>query len=806
MNLDGFETAKNGLFMTGLTDPNRRAHRAENGQLRPHSRRAALGRTALLTGVFLAVLPVTFTPDNTPSALSVPQALAQQTDTTTEALFLAVDGNDLAGVQAAVDAGANIEARDYNGMQPVDLAIERGYFDIAHYLISMRNNAAGGTETSQTPAQTPAPDGQVPEDTAQEPASDSPLDFASDQSPLPAQPDGAPSPFDRAQTDGDLPVIGDIREAAPKPDDAIEQAQIGTEAAPELRADEPVQVAQAVEKKPSASKTFITTFMDFFKPPNTTGIVRGERRDTGAGGETVTDEDIARQLEEMDPTPIKGPAVPITPEELASQLPETPDLQIDDTGDIAPLDTGTLPPYSVQPARTDTPEPQTQQPPAAQTPTVASEDAFGDLQVEDAKPAESASAPPAPAPAPSRPSAPPPKAAAATNEVAALDTFLDEDLPFNGGVDPDILALLGLKQAIGESAELTGTQTPTQATPQDPFAAKTPPASQDPFAAAAPSGSQDPFAEPQKDEASVSGILKSIDEPQEVTELRTHRPPSPAGDQDPFAQSAPADPFAQSAPADPFAAPAGDGAGALDGLLESTDNKADGWDVKDVEGGPLPDQMAALASIEPTGHILDGTELALGLETVIGQPVGEDRMALLTIESIHKPCIQRGGPETIFCVDTISWPFELEEDFLVDTIMYQGTRAIGRYDAGGATRFHALFRTEAMARVIKYYTERYGPPSEKIDRAIAPLAQPRRDNPTYIWRSREPGTDTINILEIRQFDDARGGGFPDTKRGVILLYREHAGTIFPELSQLELMVLKDDGALDLQPKAPETVW
>ena len=137
--------------------------------------------------------------------------------------------------------------------------------------------------------------------------------------------------------------------------------------------------------------------------------------------------------------------------------------------------------------------------------------------------------------------------------------------------------------------------------------------------------------------------------------------------------------------------------------------------------------------------------------------------------------------------------------------MYQGTRAITRYDAGRASYYHALFQTKAFSKVVNYYIARFGQPSEVVQRAIAPLAQPRRDNPTYIWRSREPGTDTTATLEIRQFDDARGS-FPDTARGVVLLYRDHAAGIFPQLSQLELMVLKDTGALDLAPKTPDSVW
>jgi hypothetical protein len=234
-------------------------------------------------------------------------------------------------------------------------------------------------------------------------------------------------------------------------------------------------------------------------------------------------------------------------------------------------------------------------------------------------------------------------------------------------------------------------------------------------------------------------------------------------------------------------------------------SKQDGWDVKEVENAPLPDQIAALSEITPTGKPLDGIVLTLGADAAIGQEVGEERLKMMEQETIHKPCLKKGGPETVFCVDQISWPFELEEDFLVDTIMYQGTRSIARYDAGRASYFHTLFNTGSFAKVVNYYITRFGQHTEKITRAIAPLAQPRSDNPTYLWRTREAGTDSIVTLEIRQFDDARSG-FPDTRRGVILLYREHAGGIFPQLSQLELMVLKDSGALDLTPKTPDSVW
>ena len=171
------------------------------------------------------------------------------------------------------------------------------------------------------------------------------------------------------------------------------------------------------------------------------------------------------------------------------------------------------------------------------------------------------------------------------------------------------------------------------------------------------------------------------------------------------------------------------------------------------------------------------------------------------------PYISKWLTGTLFCIDSLNWPLEQEQWFLVDTIMYQGTRAIARYDWGKASNFHILFQAEAFDGVVNHFVESYGPPTETLTRAIAPLAEPRRDNATVIWQSREAGTDTVVTLEIRNYDDARDG-FPDTKRGVILLYDSHAEPIFPTLSQLELMVLKPDAddTLAVGASPSNSVW
>lgn len=764
--------------------------------------------TALCAGLLLSASPFSLSPLSF-SALSVLEhptwiavAHAQQLDRATQVLFLAVEKNDLPGVQAAVNGGADITARQINGMQAVDLAIERGYFDIAHYLISVRNQI----DAQGKPAK-PAPSLQqlAQDQRAKQEISPAPQPSATAVPPAPEVPAGTPNPFEAPRASDGLPVIGEVREPTAPEKTATEVAKLEKPQAADApaRTDTPASTPAGsladTPTKPSATKSFFSTFTDFFKPPNTTGIVRRDTSPTTKEQGALTDEELNKQLKEIEAEMgnalIKGPAVPISPDELARELPPAPDIPADAAvPGNAPFDTPALPPYRVTSQGAPTPQP----------PEISSKDAFGGLEVadvtaEDNRPATSS---------------PPGKSGAGKTTVANV---LDTDLPFNGGVDPDILALLGMKSPDKPASEPATTG--DQVAEADPFAS--PSAPSDPFATPPSGGKPD----------SVASVLEGIGEPKDVPILKTNKPSLP-GDKptdsviDPFATPAEGagDPFAAPAPdtsgpiapADPFATPAppkdapkegevDELAGLLEGVGEKVASKQDGWDVKEVENAPQPDQVPALSEIKPTGKPLDGVVLTLGAEAIIGQEVGEERLKLMDQETIHKPCLKKGGPETVFCVDKVSWPFELEEDFLVDTIMYQGTRSIARYDAGRASNFHALFNTGSFTKVVNYYISRFGQPTEKVERAIAPLAQPRRDNPTYMWHSREAGTDSIVTLEIRQFDDARSG-FPDTRRGAVLLYREHAGEIFPLLSQLELMVLKDDGEQNLAPKTPESVW
>lgn len=154
-----------------------------------------------------------------------------------------------------------------------------------------------------------------------------------------------------------------------------------------------------------------------------------------------------------------------------------------------------------------------------------------------------------------------------------------------------------------------------------------------------------------------------------------------------------------------------------------------------------------------------------------------------------RSCIEKQGVGVAFCIEPPLWPKTMEPTFVVSTILYTGPMAIVRYDGGVATRMQALFPTEEFEKVVAYFNQRYGQPSEYWTRSIAPLAAARRDNPTQAWRARHPTTGEVMTLEIRKYDDTRGG-FPDTKRGVVMLYVNNAKPIFPQVSSLELMRLR----------------
>ncbi len=73
--------------------------------------------------------------------LSAPSFAQQKADIAAlnERLFTAVRSNDIATVRSSLTDGADPMALDANGQTPAGVAIDRGYFPIAHHILGVRN-------------------------------------------------------------------------------------------------------------------------------------------------------------------------------------------------------------------------------------------------------------------------------------------------------------------------------------------------------------------------------------------------------------------------------------------------------------------------------------------------------------------------------------------------------------------------------------------------------------------------------------------------------------------------------------------
>ncbi len=214
----------------------------------------------------------------------------------------------------------------------------------------------------------------------------------------------------------------------------------------------------------------------------------------------------------------------------------------------------------------------------------------------------------------------------------------------------------------------------------------------------------------------------------------------------------------------------------------------DQWAVKKVQKAEKPKTPPPPPGKKdpekPKAQYLKGNVLALGRSLKLGR-------GLKGRAESGKSCIEKNRNEVAFCIDSVDWPDSMREYFDISSVLYNGPKAIARYDGNAATNFHALFPSTAFGKIVAYYTKRYGKPTFNITRSIAPLAQPRQENPTVIWRSADSLTKQFTSLEIRKFDDSRGG-FPDTRRGAVMLYRQWSQPIFPHLSTIELMILNSN--------------
>jgi len=639
------------------------------------------------------------------TAVSGP-ARAEDLSVATRALFEAVERNDFSAVQSTVADGARIEARDRFGMRPVDVAIDRGHYQIAHYLLSLHN------------ANPPLDDTKLAAE---------PPDIPSEASAvLPSPPSSAEPSLPRAPATAALPPASDATApVARAPDETSPPPSIPVDAGPDP--------SPAVTAFDEALDTFLGGW--FFKWMSQK-IGRSDPPRTGTG-------DVqAAELEMPGTEPLPPPPFSADPSSPAP--------------DIAPI-------------------------PSPGGRTTAGE--------------EMASLPAAPA---SEPPAPTAGAMTPAEPSEALMPTSPQDTPL-AAIDPEAPADAPRATADAADAADSAAEPPAEVAPPIPTPSPIPPlASLEATSVPAPAGPEpslpavsalDPFAP----DAVAPGARHPIigDRPPAISVPVASPPPSPKS-------SAAAIPRAKLKPAPrrPPAPPSRAERPTTDGPAATLDRLA-----ALPEAAPPPKETAA----GPLG--LEGPADAIPIAPVrtaalSPTPILRPADAVLAVgDSIHlsapmppEPddpgernfCVTKNRGATTFCVEPVDWPARLAAQLKVSSIMYHGAQAIVRYDDGLTTHVHAIFPTASHAALVAHHSQRLGKPTQTDERIITPFAQPRQPNPVVSWQRTDPLSGRTTTLEIRKYDDTRGG-FPDMRYGALMLYNTDSPPIFPVLSALDLI-------------------
>jgi hypothetical protein len=152
-------------------------------------------------------------------------------------------------------------------------------------------------------------------------------------------------------------------------------------------------------------------------------------------------------------------------------------------------------------------------------------------------------------------------------------------------------------------------------------------------------------------------------------------------------------------------------------------------------------------------------------------------------------CVVKRGGKMWICVEEVDWPEAVAEHFVIDAFLYQGAKALVRYEGGAAVRLYAQFPTASFDAVVEYHKQRLGPPSETLERESKRRGGGKLSNRTLIWRLDAPEGGTGAVVEIRQYDDVRRKN-ADGRHGVVQIASEGTGDFFSRVSSLDLMRLR----------------
>jgi len=721
------------------------------------------------------------------SAGPSPSAAAELT-AADKRLFDAVWANDMAAVRRVLAEGANPAAADDNGMSAVDVAVDRGYFEIAHYLLAVQNQRR---YTSDDPAPT-----SVPSVVPRLPAPPADPD-------VPAAP---PSAQQNVVVDPALPdFLTEEKVEFINPDEFLKEkttdpaepatAETGSHRAVESpAAAEPAPQPTALPPAEVETPNLFQRFTNLFGSDDDQTASGTETKDaqpapdraaTAVREETVLVRRKSAPRQEPAPVteaePQSAPPRPAAPEEdRAKQTPDPPKAVVS-------------PPTKAVASRPIEKE-------------TASADA--DQPAPDGEPA--GTAPPPLAIQEDRPSSDPATAPAATlGEPGQSDegSFFDKITDFlktNLEPDPEPAAPTG-----GPDPEVAATKTeamksPVETAPKEPVApepvAAEPPMAQPRAAEPAPAKPVEAAETDIADEATKSlneGLADLGEMFGKVGDFFTEGimgkpelPPATVTDEN-----------AGIARVSGVDDDGDDGAGTGARVVATERATAPAAKEDEPEELPPPRSAAPEVAARTTGEAPAAPGLSQP-ESVLPQPVrpvGIQDMVLGSTgwlgkrlvydEAAAAACVEKAAWKSRFCIEEIDWPESMQAVFRGGRGVFGAGKAIVRYIGGVASQYHVVFPTQAYNQVSAHFTERFGPPHETPDVWATLLGEPKRFNKTLRWHAKDisgPGM----VLEIREIDDLRWSAPPDVKNGVVRLHHKGAGTVFEHLTTADLLLIQ----------------
>ncbi len=649
---------------------------------------------------------------------------AEKLSPATLALFDAVRTNNLPGVKRSLLEGADIRALNKNRLNPVDLAVDKGFFPIAHYLLAWRKQRtsqiqpvlpAPPREEAAVPPEPKIPSLRVdPEPPAPAAAltvpgytlpevslpSAPPAPAPEPSSPITVTEPAPPSPAS-GPTPGPQPWAGN-RQAAGWPQPVIPEPLLppGEPEPPPL----PVIDQTGSQQADEAEQETGTGFLD-----SVTGIFGFGR-----------DKDTAIKPE---PAPLKpryaAPATQPATGQRSTEMAARPDPAEKEPVEKEPgptdesKDSGGVF-NTIAEFFSSEPEPAAKPLPPQQAPTPS--------QPAKAEP-EKAEIPETPAPSP--PPTPEPEKAEIPETPAPSPPPTPETQP---------------AKAEPEKAQVPEAAPQAPPLPPAPEKAETP----EPPAPLKP-------AEPE-DRGTILGRISNLLFPSPGTEsVPSSREKAVAALPEPGAQP-----------------------GAEPGAGSTAKPKP--------ESPPLPPSPPQATEPEKAAETrILATEPYLGSGLKLGNP---------RKEKTGESCVRKKTQGTLYCIEVVDWGDEIGDAFQVHTTLYRGRKAIVRYVDGKAAQFHALFRKGNFQAIVRFFTQRFGPPTERLDMPVAMLREPNRVNKIVRWAGPAAQGGSEPTLEVRQVDDLRWSAPPDARHGVVRLFWKGADPVFKHVSWSDFLLAR----------------